>query len=676
MAEDPPAGFVHLQAAVERQNCPLNLMGVVVQHLPPGKTRGEDYQSTFFLSDWTMGGYHLDGSDGLRVKCFQSSVDELPRIQGTGDVVILRNVLIKEWSGMTLASCVKRQTQWTVFPAAGIPADFAGRKGPMRHFSSPRAAPPTPAEEKYAISLCNSRDRQSFTSPAQSSSSAGGFFPPAAVTLAPPAARDRFSLIKDISVDCFYDLVCQVVKVYTGGGRTVELYVTDYTKHDELFNYEWGRVPAEHGGHGDGDSKKYPAFEGPYGKHILSVVLWEPQADFARDKVHVGDNIFLRNMRTKRDQSGSKLEGALGRDAKYPDRIEIWHIKEREDERVKALLRRKRAYWKTANAERERYLDDIEPQLKRGHEDAEEEGDPDPRTRAKKRSKGKESKGAEPREREAPGTAGNSDLQRHFEVNKHVRCLHPSIPTRPLAEIIQGMNHENKSPGGIVYRQPFHNIKCCARIRVIDFFPPRLADFAVPCGSSEFDVLSDSDGDAGGEDGEGGDSPSDKSDGGFRISARDQKWEWRFSLLVEDGHAKAGGSSNQERPARMKLLVAQEDAEFMLSMRAEDLGKNPEALARLREKLFVLWGDLEERKSQMGLVRTDAKSSRPRTKPDAGATHDIAVPTTASARTFECCIMEYGIKSSSAGRDNVEAGKQRWQGEWERRFRLFGVTIK
>ncbi len=68
---------------------------------------------------------------------------------------------------------------------------------------------------------------------------------------------------------------------------------------------------------------------------------------------------------------------------------------------------------------------------------------------------------------------------------------------------------------------------------------------------------------------------------------------------------------------------------------ARSLRKDPQALARLREKLFVLWGDLEELK--------------------ASGSNDMP-----SNTAFECCIKEYGVKVDE---------------EYIRVHRLFGTTI-
>lgn len=112
------------------------------------------------------------------------------------------------------------------------------------------------------------------------------------------------------------------------------------------------------------------------------------------------------------------------------------------------------------------------------------------------------------------------------------------------------------------------------------------------------------------------------------------------------------------------------------------LRKSPQALATLREKIFLLWGDLEERKSRKlaSLREVDANSRSPKKE---------ELP---KSKPFQCCIKEYGVKktiersaqeveSENDGDSESEHGSERkclekrryWV--WERKWRLFGCTI-
>lgn len=110
---------------------------------------------------------------------------------------------------------------------------------------------------------------------------------------------------------------------------------------------------------------------------------------------------------------------------------------------------------------------------------------------------------------------------------------------------------------------------------------------------------------------------------------------------------------------------------FILSLR-----KSPAALDTLREKLFLLWGDLEERKAReaTALKRVDGNSASPRKDE------------TPRMKPFQCCLKEYGVKkriqriteenaseSENQSREEYEQDRNDWV--WERRWRMFGCTI-
>jgi protection-of-telomeres protein 1 len=91
----------------------------------------------------------------------------------------------------------------------------------------------------------------------------------------------------------------------------------------------------------------------------------------------------------------------------------------------------------------------------------------------------------------------------------------------------------------------------------------------------------------------------------------------------------------------MPLLVHGKDAEYLLKMDACDLRQNPNELKQLRERLFILWGDLEEVKK-----KTNKEG-------------EVPVP---KNRPFECVIQEYGVQDDDK--------------EWIRMHRMTGTTIR
>lgn len=103
------------------------------------------------------------------------------------------------------------------------------------------------------------------------------------------------------------------------------------------------------------------------------------------------------------------------------------------------------------------------------------------------------------------------------------------------------------------------------------------------------------------------------------------------------------------------------------------LRASPQALSSLREKLFLLWGDLEELKSQ----------AKPTSLPD----QDQDPAPNPKSKPFECCLKEYGIRKTRnmAKADRASVDEEGDDSEtrstrdenygWERRWRLWGTTI-
>ena len=126
-----------------------------------------------------------------------------------------------------------------------------------------------------------------------------------------------------------------------------------------------------------------------------------------------------------------------------------------------------------------------------------------------------------------------------------------------VSQILAGRGRSTTTGTGVDFDLPFQNVCCRAKVRVVDFFPPNLEDFAVPC--DEFEDLPDH-----------SDEESDRDDvqrrqigHGFR---RIDRWDWMFYLLIEDANKTSSGTKRET----MRLLVADRDAEYLLKMDAKE----------------------------------------------------------------------------------------------------------
>ena len=352
-----PPNFVALNSALQRPNGEVNIMGLVTDFLAPGRSRGTDWMSTFTITDLSFSGIQ---DEGLKIRFFRPMESELPAIGGVGDVVMLRGIKINQWSGMTIGLST-RTTSWVVFPAASIPASPPVLGLHLKNVKEPRTAAPSLAEMHYAVSLCNSQDRSFFKEPMHQAESSDAVPSHKSKGSASISRRDKFSLIKDIKVETYYDLVGQVVRVYPHNNR-VELYVTDYTSNPLLFNYEWGQDDVD-GSAREGDFYNYAPrqsttrkWPGPPGYKTLTVTLWPPHSYFAQQTLKENDFVHLRNVHMKWSKD-SKIEGVLHSDRLYPDRIDITVLENNEhDDRIKDLLRRKRDLAKKFPAQRDEFV--------------------------------------------------------------------------------------------------------------------------------------------------------------------------------------------------------------------------------------------------------------------------------------------------------------------------------
>ncbi|KAK5204062.1 hypothetical protein LTR47_008620 [Exophiala xenobiotica] len=650
-----PPYFIILSEASSKvgTNQQYNVIGVCIDYLDPTKSRTGDDMFTFTLHDpWWTG----PSGTGMKFRFFSKTEKLLPKVENQGDVVILRNVKTMNVKG-ELVGISNSASNWVVLPCSALrelesfqdlqtKAEWFG-KGIPNHY--PQAALPNAAELKYAKYIAASEDTMSWR--------------PLATTTRPqmkaimegsggqaPALADKFRLIQDLQLGKFADIFGEVRKIHFKDNLPkTEVHVTDYTSQQALYN----RTSESSAGGLDGDQYGYtedlanPApskWPGPWGPMTIEVLLFEPHSSVARKIIRPGCLVLLRNVQIKMDPNGTKLEGVCRTDTYYLDKVNVEVIKpHKNDERARSLISRKQQYEKQAKAEgkvfywspldmpldmpKKRKADEI-------NEKVEEEQKSKPGKNAKRKKKENRTKAGTTRQE---GQAGVGETNVESKSNTNVRCNSYEVPRKSIVDILDTISLERRTPEGNLYKLPFQNCKYKSHVRVVDFFPDNIADFAVPR-NTDMDLLSD---DEAGEDLSGIDLSQDH---GNRIG-----WEWRFFLLVEDARQPTAPG---ERPTRMELLVADTDGDFLLNMTACNLRDNKHAqqLAALKEKLFILWGDLQEKKEEISST-AEASSVKP------------------SARPFECLIKEYGVPIRNS--DEQVKGTS----EYDRVFRLFGTTI-
>lgn len=239
---------------------------------------------------------------------------------------------------------------------------------------------------------------------------------------------------------------------------------------------------------------------------------------------------------------------------------------------------------------------------------------------------------------DAKTSGTNAKIDDKTNINPHVRCNHAEVGVCSVREINDptDLYHTFKSAQGNAYKLPFVNVKQRAKVRCVDFLPKDMRDFAVPT--------------------EPDDAESDVSTG-QDLTQSPQKYRWSFSLLLEDAQSTTRNvavSSDE----RVWVRLGHEEAQYLLGNAMPDprnLRRDKSLLAQLRERMYILWGNLAEKKDSDGENHEDQA--------------------VLSNRPFECCLAEYGEPVEDDSEFDSRGGPVKEHWGWKRCHRMFGVTI-
>ncbi|CAG7930158.1 unnamed protein product [Penicillium olsonii] len=577
-----------------------NLLGVVVDTLPIFATRGSSKCVTFTIKDSDLDGPTWAG--GVKIKYFNDDESTLPDTR-VNDVVFVRNIRVSMYQGNpTGVASQYDRIPWIIFRPEPAPSS-----SPFV-ISGPTPFEPSLWERDQAQSLLERISNSVGSKVIEQTASRHEPSPDRSTRI--PKVGPPFCLVKDIVVDRFCQMLGQVVLIKSHDSEKCILYLTDYTENEELCDY---KKPGDDDQGIEGDphnymKRSYDNWPGPWGKRILEATLWDPHAGYARQALKLGDIVLLTYVRPKVSRY---LEIAVHEDRKYPDKIHVQVCNNSKEERVQELLKRRAEYWSV-------------------------HGEPKKETKTASKQPNKQPKKAQEQKKEARKEEGQLTLStsNRAKKNANVKTRAYTTAITPLEKIILAESHRNNGPGGVVYQLPFQNVHYRSTVRVVDFFPPKLEDFAVQSAYAPLYTSQDS------------------------ATGPTMGWQWRFCLLVEGIGPKSPNHQHQEL---VKLYVVGQDGDCLLNEEAGDLRGHGRRLSRVREKLFLLWGNLEEQK-----------------KKALAAGNQTWGPV--SSVPFECCIKEYGVPCAHMRDSNAMDidGKSCIRSEcfgWERRFAIFGTTI-
>jgi protection-of-telomeres protein 1 len=293
---------------------------------------------TFKICDQTC----PDETSSVPIRAFKPIMDQLPQIHSDGDIILIKSIKLQRYQDK-IYGIVSPATTWIIsylpaiantvpstitFPTSmkPQPMEFSQLKGlrnwwtsvggatssdnaHMGNYQNMPASSSMPHTNNYQMTPVNNHQVMAFQGNAYQNQ-------------APYIKKGtlKFSLIRDMKVNNFYDLIGLVVKTFSAT-QNYTLYITDYSRNSMVHSYEWpGNNTVEEGNfsrakQGGGE------WPGPWGQYTLQITLWDAHASAARQILEdtqilqnmqdgVGVYVGLKNVRAKKNGDG-RLEGVL-----------------------------------------------------------------------------------------------------------------------------------------------------------------------------------------------------------------------------------------------------------------------------------------------------------------------------------------------------------------------------
>ncbi|KAJ4356652.1 uncharacterized protein N0V89_004688 [Didymosphaeria variabile] len=593
------SGFLPLRDVLWTQDDSC-FIGAITNILAPNQPNkaGGDHIIKFTIKD------KFPGEEKDSVPCIikRRKLDHLPT-GNPGDIAILRGMKVEILGTpgkKTLVNCSELQSEVLFFPEQSIPQPESGHDyhpgGTSKLIYSRMLGtkPPGRADQVAVINM-----KAAAAPLLEELKMPGAMFK---ARLGPTNTilkrGKRQHTLSEWTFGIFYDLVGEVVKTFWGPAETVDLYVTDYTTNKDLFLYE------EKTDYDDFGGPKRP-WPGPFGQMTIQIRTYEPHAGVAR-QLDKGDFVFLQNVRSKFSAMNT-LEGAIHADPQYRDRINI--RKCTHQAQVAALKERKAEYEKkhaaTLLARDEPTNVPKKPSAIASHQKK--------KTKKEKKRLQKERQQKELQEKvDAAETAVKG-------LNKNVCTGDKDVGISTVDDIVNNPWLKTITETGDELLLPFVNSRYRTRLRVVDHYPLQLKNFTritnAPVNSQASISIS-----------------SDEYSQPSKHGPTPVRFAWHFFLLVEDADAPAGTT-----PVRFPLTIDTARAQCLLNMEPVDLSAHPAKLFELEQKLFLLWGNLHERK--IALKKQGINLPLP-----------VGDETLAlSNMPFECCVEEYGVPADDKG---------------------------
>ncbi|KAI1117203.1 hypothetical protein F5Y14DRAFT_403526 [Nemania sp. NC0429] len=631
----------------------VKVVGLVKDYRAPRATGGIDFKCTVTIYDKSV----ENDETGLDIHIFGRQ-DEMFE-PAAGDVLVINSAKVQIWgAGVSLIS--SRSTSFHLYSAPDIPRPPASAKDALRPLPGTHQQLSEKVHEyvSWLYHFTNKNgvpDMATFQNLIDQSSH----------------IKDKFCKLENVIERQFCDVIVFVVRAPFHGVDKTTLWVTDYTENDKFHKFSWDDKQLEERHDGPEATK----WAGPFGKRSIQITCFEPAASQVSSEVQLGQWLRIRNLRIKLAKNALNLEGVLNEDRQFIRRqVEILPVIQDCEPRLKEAIRRKMEYEKLKKE-----------QLKSRAANENRQG-----AAGTKRKASESKNNAKERRKEKRGAARDKVAQQdrlaeeRLGLNDLVKCESQEQPVTPVSLILEPVFWKTTVQGEeVILTLPFACAKYRVNVRVVDFRPRKLQDFATWRQSTESDVLSDYSGDSSsGSD----DDDNNEGRGSAVLNSGNKIWEWRFALQLEDADPK----SKTEKD-RFWAVVDNIEAQQLVGLDACDLREDLDRLDKLREQLFTLWGNLEEiqlqeQQRQIANQRRVA-ANRPPPSSSGGpenSDNEAALLRDGSAeeishngmqlsnKPFSCCIQQYGVRVQESDSNQAEAKDNR---EWVRVFGLFGTKI-
>ncbi|RKF72760.1 putative telomere-binding alpha subunit central domain-containing protein [Golovinomyces cichoracearum] len=691
----------------------LNVIGLINDFKSAIATNGSDWKCSIEIVDHSL----RDKSTGLEISVFRPP-NCMPSTPSVSDVIIVKRAKA-QWRNGYISLLTHKQSTIHILPAKDVPEKISDASkveafwisSSYKHNSDSNLIPaPSVSELRLAISLSKKKSDIIFLASSPELSTRN-------FQISSQKKRDKLALVQDLQPGSFYDVIGEVRKLWETSDTMVTVYLSDYTENSRLFQYAPEEIfeessPEFRGGDGKESSEMSTLVNktsclNPHGRLIIQITIWDSDADFVRRKVDPGNWILIKNVRIKIGPNDI-IEGSVHAEE---GKIHVQKLINKNtssdiDLRWKTALLRKKAWW---NKFEEKLTSERKnPSIKAGRSKRKHDDDGEISPIKKKNSKQRRREDRARAEKKSARICAKMAAQ--IQLNKHskqsllsqihkdthiVQKVHHDYPDKTVVSLSDVLTPCLFSqPGSETINAPFTNRKYKVNVRVVDYFPDLVEDFATVCSAKDRNNLSD------GEE-------SDRSNAYVK-----NKWEWRFSLLLEES-----SSIKKTKKERIWVVIDNDAAKYLLNIEeaATNLRENSDLLLKVQQQLFQLWGNLEEQKlknlqeialsfhlqntyvgdqpdpdSDNEKEKSNYQLNKTRIPPSDQIRKDFqSVPPNddfatilkrREARTnthlnniaFTCCIQQFGVKVFEDDPTQANAGHRK---RWQRMFGLFGTKI-